>query len=63
MTEIIIERWSSADGSTTYRWSIWRDGKRLQMGGPHGSADASERDARKFCTRIFETEPDRVTQL
>jgi hypothetical protein len=46
MLEIIVERWSSFDSTVEYRWSLWRDGKRLQMGGPHPTVAASEADAR-----------------
>lgn len=63
MLEVIVERWSSFDGTIEYRWSLWRDGKRLQMGGPHDNAAASEADARTFCERALDAEPDRVTHL
>ncbi len=26
MIEVFIERWTRPDGTTEYRWSVWRDG-------------------------------------
>jgi hypothetical protein len=61
MIEIIIERWSGPDG-TTFRWSLWRNGSRVTMGGPHRSAEESEKDARAHCKELGH-DPDRVTRL
>jgi hypothetical protein len=61
--EVIVERWSNPDKSTDYRWSVWRAGNRVQMGGPHDSADASEREAIEFCRKSFQRAPDRVERL
>lgn len=63
MVEVIVERWSGFDGTVEYRWSLWRDGKRLQMGGPHPTGAACETEARAFCERTIGAAPDRVTQL
>jgi hypothetical protein len=63
MLEIIVERWSSFDGTVEYRWSLWRDGKRVQMGGPHDAAAVSEAAARNFCQQALSAQPDRVTYL
>lgn len=63
MIEVMIETWSSPQTGTTYRWSLWRDGTRVAMGGPHGSIDESEADARLFCEDRFKRAPDRVTRL
>ncbi len=63
MIEIIIERWTSPQGRTDNLWSVWRDGKRAEMGGPHGSAEDAEGAARRFCERQFKAAPDRVTRL
>ena len=63
MLELIVERWTGFDGSVDYRWSLWQDGKRLQMGGPHASADASEREATEYCHKSFKRTPDRVERL
>lgn len=63
MIEIIIERWKSLQGRTDHLWSVWRDGKRTEMGGPHESADAAEEAARRYCTLQFNAPPDRVTRL
>ncbi len=32
MFEVVIERWTGPDGATEYRWSLWRDGYRVEMG-------------------------------
>lgn len=63
MTELIIERWTSLNQSTDYRWSVWVEGKRVQMGGPHKTAEVSERDGRAYCQEALGREPDRVTRL
>jgi hypothetical protein len=61
--EIVIERWVNLDKSTDFRWSVWRDGTRLQMGGPHPSLEASEQAATDFCRTSLGRDPDRVERL
>jgi hypothetical protein len=61
--EVIIERWTNLDKSVEYRWSVWHRGTRVQMGGPHPSAEASERDAVEFCRKRFERAPERIERL
>ena len=51
MTELIIERWTNLNQSIDYRWSVWVDGRRVQMGGPHKTADESEREGRANCRK------------
>ena len=63
MTEVMLETWSSPQTGTTYRWSLWRDGTRVALGGPHRTMDESEADARAFCVDRFKSQPDRVTRL
>ena len=63
MLEIVIERWQGLDGTVAYRWSLWGDGKRLQMGGPHGDPDSSIAAAQAFCRDQLGREADRVTRL
>ncbi len=63
MIEAMIETWSSPQSGTTYRWSLWRDGTRVAMGGPHETIEASEADARAFCADRLKQDPDRVTRL
>ena len=64
MIEIIIERWTNPGGATDFRWSVWRDGHRIQMGPDvHSSAEAGEREALEFCRRSLGCEPDKVTRL
>jgi hypothetical protein len=61
--EVIIERWTNLDKSVEYRWSVWHLGTRIQMGGPNGSAEASEREAVEFCRKRFERAPERIEHL
>ena len=63
MTELIIERWTNLNQSTDYRWSVWVDGKRVQMGGPHKTAEESEREGKAYCRKSLTRDPDRVTRL
>ncbi|MGQ0663948.1 MAG: hypothetical protein ACT4P2_10270 [Pseudomonadota bacterium] len=63
MVEIIIERWIDANRSVTFRWSVWREGRRIGMGGPHPKAEPSEAEAERFCTLELGRKPDRVTRL
>lgn len=63
MIEVMVETWSGPQTGTTYRWSLWRDGTRVAMGGPHAVIDESEADARAFCIDHFDRPPDRVTRL
>jgi hypothetical protein len=62
MLELIIERWSGKDG-TRFRWSLWRDGKRLVMGPDHATVDLAEAQATALCIQEFGARPDRVTRL
>jgi hypothetical protein len=61
--EIIVERWTAGDGNTDFLWSLWRDGKRLTMGGSHPTAEAAEAEARAFCAERLGRAPDRITRL
>jgi hypothetical protein len=63
MIEAMIETWSTPQSGTTYRWSLWRDGVRIAMGGPHDTIEESEAEARAFCTDRMRAPPDRVTRL
>ena len=64
MIAIMIERWTNRDGSTDYRWSVWRDGHRLDMGGrPHADAEECEKEARAYCVETLGQEPDKVSHL
>jgi len=60
MIEIVIERWTNAEGETAFNWSVWGGGHRIQMGeNTHSSADDCEVEAVEF----FGGKPDRVTRL
>jgi hypothetical protein len=61
--EVIIERWTNLDRSVEFRWSVWHRGTRIQMGGPNGSADESEREAVEFCRKRFDCTPERIERL
>jgi hypothetical protein len=61
--EIIIECWTNPSGHTDFLWSIWRLGRRLQMGGAHPSADAAEAEARKVCVQRLGREAEKITRL
>ena len=59
----MIERWSEPGRGDGFRWSLWAEGKRIGMGGPHDSAAASEDEATGLCERKLGRRPDRVTRL
>jgi hypothetical protein len=63
VTELIIEQWTNLNQSIDYRWSVWVDGRRVQMGGPHKTADESEREGQAYCRKGLAQAPDRVTRL
>jgi hypothetical protein len=63
MIEIIIERWTNSDASQDFLWSIWRNGRRVDMGGPHQSAEGAEEEAMDFCRGSLRSVPDKVTRL
>ena len=63
MIEAMIETWSTPQSGTTYRWSLWRDGTRIAMGGPHDTIEESEAEARAFCADKLRSPPDRLTRL
>jgi hypothetical protein len=63
VTELIIERWTNLNQSTDYRWSVWVDGRRVQMGGPHKTAEESEQEGQAYCQKGLARKPDRVTRL
>ncbi len=64
MIEIVIERWTNAEGETGFRWSVWDEGHRIQMGeNVHSRADDCEVEAVEFCWRKLGRKPDRVIRL
>ncbi len=64
MIEIVIERRTNAEGQTDFRWSVWSDGFRIQMGpSPHSTAEDCEAQALEFCWRDLGHKPDKVTRL
>ena len=63
MIEIIVERWTGLDGQTSYIWTLWQDGKRVEMGAAQASAAEAESDAKAFCLKALGQEADRLTAL
>ena len=64
MVEVIIDRWTNLDSSTDYRWSVWRDGHRVDMGSrPYADADECEGDAHALCLKVLGQKPDKVSRL
>ncbi len=64
MIEIVIKRGTNAEGETDFRWSVWSDGYRIQMGeNVHSRADDCEAQALEFCWRDLGHKPDKVTRL
>jgi hypothetical protein len=63
MIELIIEEWSNLDGSAHHLWSVWREGKRVEMSGRIASAETAESQGRAWCQKSLGKAPDRVTRL
>ena len=63
MVELVIERWSNVDGSSHYLWSVWHDGKRLEMSGRIAAPESAEAQGRAWCEKSLGRSPDRVTRL
>jgi len=61
--ELIVDRWSETGAPDSFRWSLWEDGRRIGMGGPHRSAAESEAEAMALAERRLGRRPDRVTRL
>lgn len=64
MIEVMIDCWTKPEGGADYLWSVWHEGKRIQLG-PHayGDADICETEARDYCAKTLGCQPDRVTRL
>jgi hypothetical protein len=63
MLEIMIERWSLLGGRIEFRWSVWQDGRRIEMGArPNSTSEDAEAAARAWCREVG-LEPDRISQL
>jgi hypothetical protein len=64
MIEIVIERWTNAEGETAFNWSVWGEGHRIQMGEiTRRNAEDCEVEAVEFCWRKLGRKPDKVTRL
>jgi hypothetical protein len=63
MLELIVERWTGRDGNTDFLWSLWHDGRRVRMGGPHLDAGDCEKEALQACETELGMKPDRITRL
>lgn len=62
MIEMVLKRWTDPDG-TKFRWSLWRNGVRIEMGPNYASADEAEAAAEDFCVKALGKKVDRVTRL
>ena len=63
MIEIVIERSTNAEGETTFRWSVWNDEQRIEMGRTtHFNAADCEEKAVEFCWHTLGYKPDKVTR-
>ncbi len=60
---LVIERWNKAQGAIDYRWSLWQAGKRVAMGGPHGSAEEAENEAQASCLKLLGRKTEAVERL
>jgi hypothetical protein len=63
MVELIIESWGSLDGGNHYLWSVWQDGKRIEMSGLITGAESAEALGRAWCEKSLGRQPDRVIRL
>jgi hypothetical protein len=64
MIEVVIERWTGPHSTTEYRWSVWRDGHRIAMGGrAFSDGDDCETEALEFFVKALGQKPDKVTRL
>ncbi len=63
MLEVVIERWRGPTGRVDYRWSLWRDGRRVHMGGPFAEPAACIAEGQAQCREAFGRSADRVTEL
>jgi hypothetical protein len=63
MIELIIERWGALDGSSHFLWSVWQDGKRLEMSSRIPGSESAEALGRAWCQKTLGRGPDRVTRL
>jgi hypothetical protein len=63
MIELIIERWRNLDGSEHFLWSVWQEGKRVEMSGQLASAAVAETEGRSWCETTLARAPDRITLL
>jgi len=61
--EIVIETWRGLDGTVDYRWSVWSEGRRLQMGGAFPDPQLCEENAQAYCEGALGRRADRVTRL
>ena len=63
MVELIIEKWGNLDGSAGHFWSVWRDGRRIEMSDRMTSTESAESQGRLWCEKSLGQAPDRITRL
>jgi len=61
MIEVVIERWKNAQGETDFRWSVWSDGDRIEMGSnAHSNGDDCEGKLLGFAGAYSTKSPTRL---
>lgn len=63
MLEIVVECWRGPTGKADYRWSLWRDGRRIHMSGPFAEPKDCIAEGQDHCRAAFGRPADRVTEL
>ena len=63
MLIVYVERWTGTDGEPRFPWSVWAEGRRLEMGGPGVDAADAERQALDYCRTALGRDPDRIEHL
>lgn len=63
MIVVYVERWTGFDGRIEFPWSVWLDGKRVEMGGPFATMELAEAAARLYCRKELGREPGKVKKL
>ena len=63
MLIVYIETWTGTGSEPRFPWSVWSEGRRLEMGGPHERPEDAESDARRYCRDALGRDPDRIHRL
>jgi hypothetical protein len=60
---VYIESWPGLAGGRRFPWSVWDDGRRVEMGEPCARPEEAEQQAVRYCREAFGREPDRILRL